>query len=304
MHRPEMGNLLEHLTDELNNFQDIAKYLMPQPGELPDIAGIDVFGGTLPLNGSVGGDHIIYVDFKQRYDLQARINRALEEGKPELVENLKRCQTMAGIVVIDVEGHQVTDALLAAMMHQAFLLGSIYELDMFGQITKRLFENLNTRFHKSSGERKFISMIYGEISDDAMFRFISAAQPPPAVFSRRYDRFMEVSQDLCVSFPPIGLLPSLHETDRRTTHSVLGFKDHYQLNEWMLMGEGDILLLHTDGLSEHTTRTGAYFPDRLERTLSEVKELSAKEIFEAIKQDVLAFGTPSDDISVIVIKRK
>ena len=111
MHRPEMGTLLEHLTDELNNFEDIAKYLMPQPGELPDIAGIDVFGGTLALNGSVGGDHIIYVDFKQRYDLQARINRAIDEGKPELVENLKRCQKMAGIVVIDVEGHQVTDAL-------------------------------------------------------------------------------------------------------------------------------------------------------------------------------------------------
>lgn len=304
MHRPEMGTLLEHLTDELNNFEDIAKYLMPQPGELPDIAGIDVFGGTLALNGSVGGDHIIYVDFKQRYDLHARINRAIDEGKPELVENLKRCQKMAGIVVIDVEGHQVTDALLAAMMHQAFLLGSIYELDLFGHITKRLFENLNTRFHKSSGERKLISMIYGEISDDAMFRFISAAQPLPAVFSRRYDRFMEVSRDLCVSFPPIGLLPSLHVTDRRTTNSVLGFKDHYQLNEWMLMGEGDILLLHTDGLSEHATRTEAYFPDRLERTLSQVKERSAKEIFEAIKEDVLAFGKPSDDISVIVIKRK
>jgi serine phosphatase RsbU (regulator of sigma subunit) len=137
-----------------------------------------------------------------------------------------------------------------------------------------------------------------------MFRFISAAQPPPAVFSRRYDRFMEVGQDLCVSFPPIGLLPSLHVTDRHTTNSVLGFKDQYQLNEWMLMGEGDILLLHTDGLSEHVTRTGPYFPGCLERTLTEVKERSAMEIFEAIKQDVLALGRPRDDISVVVIKRK
>ncbi|HEY7447448.1 MAG TPA: PP2C family protein-serine/threonine phosphatase [Vicinamibacterales bacterium] len=304
MYRSDMGDLLEHLTDELNNFQDIAKYLVPQPGELPNIAGVEVFGGTLALNGSVGGDHIIYVDFKQRYDLQVRIASAIDQDKPELVENLRRCEKMAGIVVIDVAGHQVTDALLAAMMHQAFLLGSIYELDMFGQITERLFENLNTRFYKSSGERKFISMVYGEISEDAMFRFISAAQPPPAVFSRRYDRFMEVGQDLCVSFPPIGLLPSLHVTDRHTTNSVLGFKDQYQLNEWMLMGEGDILLLHTDGLSEHVTRTGPYFPGCLERTLTEVKERSAMEIFEAIKQDVLALGRPRDDISVVVIKRK
>ena len=51
---------------------------------------------------------------------------------------------------------------LAAMLHQAFLLGSIYELDMFGNITKRLFENLNTRFHNSSSLSKFVTMIYGD----------------------------------------------------------------------------------------------------------------------------------------------
>jgi hypothetical protein len=32
---------------------------------------------------------------------------------------------MAG-VVIDVSGHKITDALVAAMLHQAFLLGAIY----------------------------------------------------------------------------------------------------------------------------------------------------------------------------------
>ena len=86
----------------------------------------------------------------------------------------------------------MTDALLAAMLHQAFLLGAIYELDTFGRITKRLFENLNTRFYQSSGAHKFISLIYGEISEDARFRFLSAAHPFPTVFSRRHDRFMEV----------------------------------------------------------------------------------------------------------------
>jgi serine phosphatase RsbU (regulator of sigma subunit) len=297
------GSLLEQLIDELNNFQEIAGYLVPRPGHLPAIRGMDVYGGTLALNGSVGGDHIIYVDFKQRFDLQARIDDALAKGRLELVHNLKRCQTMAGIVVVDVAGHQVTDALLAAMLHQAFLLGAIYELDMFGRITKRLFENLNARFYESSSERKFISMIYGEISEDARFRFICAAQPPPAVFSRQYDRFMEISQDVCVSFPPIGLLPSLHLIDRRETDSPLGFKDPYRLNEWMLMGRGDILLLHTDGLAEHGTDHARYFPDRFQAKLREVKDHSAIGIFEAIRQDLLEFGEPCDDMSLVVIKR-
>ena len=166
---------LERLTRELENFEDIARYLLPQPGEVPRLRGIDVYGGTLPLNGAVGGDHIIYVDFKQRFDLEARIAaRASRQGRLDVVENLQRCQTTAGIALIDVSGHRMTDALLAAMLHQAFLLGAIYELDMFGQITRRLFENLNTRFYQSSGAHKFISLIYGEISEDAMFRFLSA----------------------------------------------------------------------------------------------------------------------------------
>ncbi len=301
MHNPDAAEL-ERLTKELDNFRDIAKYLLPQAGEVPRLPGIDVFGGTLALNGYAGGDHIIYVDFKQRFDLQARMARASEEGRAEVLANLERCQRMAGIAVIDVAGHRMTDALLAAMLHQAFLLGAIYELDRFGQITKRLFENLNTRFYQSSGAHKFISLIYGEISEDARFRFLSAAQPFPAVFSRRHDRFMEVSPHLCLSFPPLGMMPSWDVIDRRTTTSILGFKEHYEMNEWQLMGAGDILLLHTDGLIDHGKHDDPYFPKHLEQKLREVKQQGAREIFEAIREDVLAFSEPADDISIVVIK--
>lgn len=303
MQPSDAHELLQHLTVELENFQDIAKYLLPQPGERPTLHGIDVYGGTLALQGVVGGDHLIYVDFKQRFDLQARIAHAAAEGRPDIVDNLRRCQRTAGMALIDVSGHRVTDALLAAMLHQAFLLGAIYELDRFGQITKRLFENLNTRFYQSSGAHKFVSMIYGEISEDARFRFLSAAQPFPAVFSHQHDRFMEVSRDLCVSFPPLGMLPSLHVTDRNTTTSPLGFKDRYEINEWLLMGAGDILLLHTDGLVEHCRNHDAYFPARLEQLLRTVKHQGAAEIFEAVKEDLLAFSAPVDDISLVVVKR-
>jgi serine phosphatase RsbU (regulator of sigma subunit) len=293
---------LKRLTRELDNFQDIAKYLLPLPGEVPRLKGIDVWGGLMPVTGTIGGDHITYVDFKHRFDLQARIARAREEGKVDVVANLTRCAHMAGIALIDVSGHRMTDALLAAMLHQAFLLGAIYELDSFGQITKRLFENLNTRFYQSSGAHKFVSMIYGEIAEDAHFRFLSAGQPFPAVFSSQHDRFMEVSPQLCVSFPPLGMMPSLDTIDRSTTTSLLGFKDHYELNEWWLMGQGDILLMHTDGLAEHQRGDESYFPRHLEATLRGVKSKSAREIFEAIKTDVVAFSDPVDDISLIVIK--
>jgi serine phosphatase RsbU (regulator of sigma subunit) len=105
------------LAKELENFQDIANQLLPEPGDVPRLRGIDVWGGTRALSGVVGGDHIIYVDFKQRYDLDARIVRAETKAQPDVVDGLRRCQRKAGIAVLDVSGHQITDALLAAMMH-------------------------------------------------------------------------------------------------------------------------------------------------------------------------------------------
>ncbi len=300
----EASEELERLTRELDNFQNIAKYLVPLPGDVPRLNGIDVWGGSLQLNGSVGGDHITYVDFKHRFDLQARMARARAEGRHDVADNLQGCQHKAGIAVIDVSGHHMTDALMAAMLHQAFLLGAIYELDRSGQITRRLFENLNTRFYQSSGTYKYLSMIYGEISENAKFRFLSAGVPFPAVFSNEHNRFMEVSDHLKVAFPPLGMMPSFNVIDRSVTESLLGFKERYEMNEWALMGRGDILILHTDGLSEHRTHDQPYFPGRLEQTLREVKHLAAREIYEAIKKDVIAFGPPADDVSLVVIKLK
>jgi serine phosphatase RsbU (regulator of sigma subunit) len=294
---------LRRLTRELENFREIAQQLVPLPGEVPRVRGFEIWGGSLPLSGPVGGDHITYLDFNRRFDLDARIAYARTTGQADVVENLTRCQRTGGIALMDVSGHRMTDALLAAMLHQAFLLGALYELDRFGQITRHLFENLNTRFYQSSGTHKFVAMIYGEISEDAKFRFLSAGQPYPSVFSYRHDRFMEVSPHLCLSYPPLGMLPSFNVIDRNATSSVLGFKEGYEINEWTLMGWGDVLLLHTDGLTDHRGAEGPYAPRQLENVLRETKTLGARQIYEAIIADVTRFAPPGDDISLVVIKR-
>ena len=290
------------LAKELENFQDIANQLLPEPGDVPRLRGIDVWGGTRALSGVVGGDHIIYVDFKQRYDLGARIARAEAKAQSDVVDGLRRCQRKAGIAVLDVSGHQMTDALLAAMMHQAFLLGALYELDRYGQITTRLFENLNTRLYRSSGAHKFVALLYGEVSEDGTFRFLAAGQPFPLVFSYRENRFVTVESDRRMSAPPIGIQPSLHVIDHSTNESPFGFKEQYRVNEWSALGAGDILLLYTDGLSEHAD--DRYFPDGVERVVREHKDQSAREIYEAIMADALGFDAPSDDMTLVVVKRE
>ena len=75
------------------------------------------------------------------------------------------------------------------------------------------------------------------------------------------------------------------------------------MNEWVIMGEGDILLLHTDGLSEHSRDGDDYMPWRLEQKIREVKHLTAAQIFDAVIADLQAFSDPSDDVSLVVIKR-
>jgi len=51
--------------------------LMPVEGSIPQIPGIEMYGNSVPV-GSVGGDLFEYINFQQRYDIDARIKQALK----------------------------------------------------------------------------------------------------------------------------------------------------------------------------------------------------------------------------------
>jgi serine phosphatase RsbU (regulator of sigma subunit) len=53
----------------------LRKRLMPVEGTIPHLAGIDLYGNSIPA-GSVGGDLFEYINFQQRYNIDARIARA------------------------------------------------------------------------------------------------------------------------------------------------------------------------------------------------------------------------------------
>lgn len=52
------------------------KRLMPVDSAIPQLGGIDMYGNSIPA-GSAGGDLFEYINFQQRYDIDARIARAL-----------------------------------------------------------------------------------------------------------------------------------------------------------------------------------------------------------------------------------
>jgi hypothetical protein len=56
------------------------KRLMPVDSAIPQLGGIDMYGNSIPA-GPVGGDLFEYINFQQRYDIDARIARALRRSE-------------------------------------------------------------------------------------------------------------------------------------------------------------------------------------------------------------------------------
>jgi serine phosphatase RsbU (regulator of sigma subunit) len=58
----------------------LRKRLMPVEGTIPDLPGIGMYGNSIPA-GTVGGDLFEYINFEQRYDIDARIQQAVKRSK-------------------------------------------------------------------------------------------------------------------------------------------------------------------------------------------------------------------------------
>jgi serine phosphatase RsbU (regulator of sigma subunit) len=62
----------------------LRKRLMPVEGAIPRLDGIEMYGNSIPA-GSVGGDLFEYINFRQRYNIDARIASALRLSAEYLV---------------------------------------------------------------------------------------------------------------------------------------------------------------------------------------------------------------------------
>ncbi len=289
---PEMELLLRELVKTL-----------PKQGDIPRIPGLDIAGGIISHNGKIGGDHITFIDFNKRYDLDARIAQATDS---QVRKNLAKNKKRAGILIADVSGHDITTAVIAGQLHQAFLLGVRYELEMYGEITARLFEELNQRFCNTSarGDMKFITLLYGEISQNGTFRFISAGHEYPKIFSYKRDCFVDIQTNEISSTQPIGILPSRGDVDDRDVNNLIGYQDEIVINERRMLAVGDMIILYTDGLEILVNKQSKlYYPDRLELILQRAKDLPAQDIYKRLRRDIRNFGPLQDDVSVILIKR-
>jgi serine phosphatase RsbU (regulator of sigma subunit) len=315
----------------------LRKRLMPVEGAIPQLDGIEMYGNSLPAE-TVGGDLFEYINFQQRYNIDARIANACKLAKEYLrplsdrassrnevdthvqwmksrpgytaedvlhyrqaksseqkriAENLKQLNTTAGVLLVDAQGHGVIAAKIASTVHDTFHAFMLSELDQKGQVTAEFFEKVNLRLAQSvtarnalgsteSSPREIATMLYGEVRPHGECRFVSFGHVPPRVFSAQYKRFMQVGKPGMVQFLPLGLeIPEDHP-DRSRYVSMKLRKRHIALSDLAhitLMGRGDILFLHSDGVYDGADDEVLA---RIEEILRQEQGHSAKEICNAI----------------------
>ena len=342
--------------------------LMPVEGVIPRLPGIDMYGNSIPAD-LVGGDLFEYINFQQRYDIDARIQRALKRSKEYLkklpdgapprnsvddqvewlrarpdyqpeketayrearsseqvraAEDLRELYNIAGVLLVDAQGHGIISAKIASTVHDTFHALMLAELDYHGKTTPDFFDRVNLRLAQSATARNALgisegesaqeiaTMLYGEIHPYGYFRFVNFGHPPPLVFSAEFRKFMEIDKSRMVQFLPLGVqIPEDHPD--RTRYLSLDFRKgrfkSSDLAELTLMSPGDIFFLYTDGVYDGSD---AKARQQLEEVMRLHYRQPAKDICNALldyalEQDERFRQTGEedrvDDKTVFIIKR-
>ena len=342
--------------------------LMPAEGAIPHIAGIEMFGNSIPA-GTVGGDLFEYINFQQRYDIDARIQQAqrlskeflepLPLGSPirnavdDHVQWLKRspdfrsemeteyrfaksCEqvrvsedlgdlySIAGVLVVDAQGHDVISAKIASTVHDTFHALMLTELDRYGRTTPMLFENINLRLAQSVTARNELAidekeearenatMLYGEVRPGGHFRFANFGHPSPLVFSADSCKLVNVAAARIVQFMALGLQLPVDHPDRKRYYSLTLRPREFEstdLAEITLLNPGDILVLYTDGVYDGSDKQARTL---LEAVMREHYRQPARDICNAlldhaVKRDEELRQSGDEDViddkTVFIVKR-
>ena len=184
-----------------------------------------------------------------------------------------------GIVVADVVGKGIAAALLVSAIR-----ASIRSLVGHELAVRAVLRRANRFFHESVEEGKYVTLFYA-VFDPALRRmlYVNAGHIPPLLLHTNGE--VELLTEGGV---PLGLF----EAPRY-------FEGHIGLEE------GDILVLHTDGIVETADKNDDFYGlERLTARIKENADSSATKLCSAIIQDVRRFGrgVRQDDRTLVVMK--
>lgn len=186
-----------------------------------------------------------------------------------------------GIVVADVSGKGAAAAMYMAMIR------SIIRSEAHGNKSpSSVLTELNRRLRRDSAAGMFVTVVFGVLDpDSATFNYCTAGHEPPLL--RRADASVERQ--------PLGGL-------------LLGLFDKVEMtNRKIVFGEGDSLLIYTDGLTDAVDKSDEdYGLQRLTESLK-LAPFGSRKTISHLMGNLLSFykGVPQlDDITLLALNRK
>ncbi len=187
-----------------------------------------------------------------------------------------------GVVVGDVSGHGLPAAL--------FMIGARAVLraltTSFGDVGV-IINRMNLVLENDLAEKgKFMTLCLLRVDPQGKsLRFASAGHP-----GFIFDSAGELKKILEADYPPIGVVLDAE------------FGSSSDIN----LDSGDLLLLHTDGVTEYVNGSDDMYPrQRLHDVIKNHRHVSAPEIVDAVFEDLKSFAdgaVQEDDITVVVVK--
>jgi sigma-B regulation protein RsbU (phosphoserine phosphatase) len=236
------------MVQEMRIAAEIQQALLPKAGRIGSF--FRTAAASLPCR-SIGGDFYDYVD--------------LPNGS-------------FGFALGDVAGKGPPAALLSAMMQGMFAAQAA------GSDTPcQTIARVNLALYKRGIESRFVTLMYGALSEDGRLTYCNAGHNPPLVVGPSGVRRLEVGG------PIVGLF------------------EHAQFEEeTVVLAPGDRLLVFSDGVSEALSADGEeYGEERIIATANREPSTDPNALLQAIFADVRAFtkgAAQSDDITAMVLR--
>lgn len=185
------------------------------------------------------------------------------------------------LVVGDVTGKGLPAALMVSTLHSALHL-----LPDHMPVGAALVERLNRHIHEASSANKFITMLLAELNaDTAVVSYLNAGHNPGVLI-----RGGGAVEELGSSGLPLGLMP-LATYEQSSVY----------------MGEGDLMCLYSDGITECAGPDDEEFGlERLVDLLREHHGRPLAEIVDVIDETAITFarGLPQGDDQTVVLVRR
>lgn len=194
----------------------------------------------------------------------------------------------AAVLIADVAGKGIPAALFMAAAKNC-LKSSLLSQDNPDNLAKAMIA-ANARLCEDNREMLFITAFLGVLDlRSGLLRFVNAGHNPVFIRQKEQDK-------------------AFRKLPMKRNFVLAGWEDYQYVQEEVLLSEGDVLFLYTDGVNEAMNEADEmYGLERLENFLNSEQAAQSKNMEELVKMvqaevaDFVGNAEPADDITMLAV---